>query len=198
MDPNQRKEEILKAAKKLFSQNGYYQTQITDIHREAGVARGTIYQYFKNKDDIFETLLEKLYSDWEKLLLSGAITSDDYMEVFRFKVKQSFEFFFQDPEYCKLLLRVSLGSGQNFDRIIDRFNENLVRLIRSNLRDAVKIGRVRQDINLDLATNLLGGALSRMLYYYTVIKNNEGYTVDLDELVDGYVDIVGYGIFVKQ
>ena len=198
MDPVERREQILKAAKKLFSQNGYYQTQIADIHREAGVARGTIYQYFKNKDDIFETLLEKLYSDWEKLLLTGDINSNDYMEFFRFKVKQSFEFFFQDPEYCRLLLRVSLGSGQTFDRIVDRFNEKLVILIRGNLREAVKVGAVRKDVNLDLATNLLGGALTRMLYYYTVIKRNVGYNVVLDELVDGYIDIVGYGIFMRQ
>lgn len=198
MDPNVRKEQILTAAKKLFSQNGYYQTQIADIHREAGVARGTIYQYFKNKDDIFETLLEKLYSDWEKLLLTGDIKSNDYMEVFRFRVKQSFEFFFKDPEYCNLLLRVALGSGQNFDRIVERFNEKLVHLIKSNLREAVNIGRVRKDVNLDLATNLLGGALSRMLYYYTVIQKNAGFEIDLDELVDGYVNIVANGILVKQ
>ena len=57
MDSEQRKKQILQCAKKLFAAKGYYQTQISDIQNAAGVARGTIYQYFKNKDDIFLTLL---------------------------------------------------------------------------------------------------------------------------------------------
>lgn len=197
MNPLERKESILKAAKHLFSAQGYYQTQISDIHREAGVARGTVYQYFKSKDEIFETLLERLYEDWERALVTSESGTGDYMELFRSRVKNSFSLFFNDPEYCDILLRVALGSGQAFDRIVDMFNERLVRLIKSNLEQAVAIGRVRNDIDLELASNMLGGALSRMLYYYSVKRKRPGEGLDIDKLVDGYIDLVGGGIFPR-
>ncbi len=71
MDSEQRKKQILECAKKLFAKKGYYQTQISDIQHEAGVARGTIYQYFKNKDDIFKTLLENLHTQMRDIISSN-------------------------------------------------------------------------------------------------------------------------------
>jgi AcrR family transcriptional regulator len=68
MDADQRKRQILECAKKLFAQKGYYQTQISDIQQAAGVARGTIYQYFKNKDDIFMTILENLHLEMRDII----------------------------------------------------------------------------------------------------------------------------------
>ena len=156
-----------------------------------------MYQYFKSKDEIFETLLERLYEDWERALVTSESGTGDYMELFRSRVKNSFSLFFNDPEYCDILLRVALGSGQAFDRIVDMFNERLVRLIKSNLEQAVAIGRVRNDIDLELASNMLGGALSRMLYYYSVKRKRPGEGLDIDKLVDGYIDLVGGGIFPR-
>ncbi|MDI6796941.1 MAG: TetR/AcrR family transcriptional regulator, partial [Desulfatibacillaceae bacterium] len=72
MKPEKRRQQILECAKKLFSINGYYSTQISDIIREADIARGTVYQYFSNKDDIFITLLEDYYQKWQAMMTSWA------------------------------------------------------------------------------------------------------------------------------
>ena len=68
MKADERKKLILEYAKRLFSRKGYYNTQISDIVDEAKIARGTVYQYFKNKDDIFITLIRDFYNDWEKYI----------------------------------------------------------------------------------------------------------------------------------
>ncbi|MBP6990291.1 MAG: TetR/AcrR family transcriptional regulator [Spirochaetes bacterium] len=52
------RDRLLKCAEKAFSKKGYYETQVSDIVKLAHVAKGTIYQYFKNKEEIFSTLLE--------------------------------------------------------------------------------------------------------------------------------------------
>jgi len=49
---NDKYHRILEAAVKVFAEQGFYQSTISQIAREAGVADGTIYLYFKNKDDI--------------------------------------------------------------------------------------------------------------------------------------------------
>lgn len=48
----ERRGQIVKAATKLFSEQGYYLTTIQDIAGEAGISVGLIYQYFKDKDDV--------------------------------------------------------------------------------------------------------------------------------------------------
>ena len=53
-DPDRaaKRERILDAAERVFAQRGFYAAKVADIAREAGVADGTIYLYFKNKEDI--------------------------------------------------------------------------------------------------------------------------------------------------
>ena len=64
MKADERRQMLLDRAKKLFSQSGYYETQISDIIKNAKISRGTVYQYFKNKDDIFSILLQTAYDEW--------------------------------------------------------------------------------------------------------------------------------------
>src|SRR5690349_15921319 len=61
-----KRERILRAAVKVFAKNGFYATRVSDVAKAAGVADGTIYLYFKSKDELlvslFEDRIEKLLS----------------------------------------------------------------------------------------------------------------------------------------
>jgi AcrR family transcriptional regulator len=65
-DPQIRINEILDAAEPLFYSNGYHETAISDIVKKLGVAQGTVYYYFKSKEEILEALIKREIS---KLLL---------------------------------------------------------------------------------------------------------------------------------
>ena len=58
-DPQTRINEILSAADQLFFTKGYHATTISDIAKKIGVAQGTLYYYFKSKEDLLETLLNR-------------------------------------------------------------------------------------------------------------------------------------------
>ena len=64
----ERREQIVKAATKLFSEQGYYVTTIQDIAREAGISVGLIYQYFKDKDDVLFLTLKLVLETYEKVI----------------------------------------------------------------------------------------------------------------------------------
>src|SRR5512144_1875686 len=53
-----KRERILAAAERVFARHGFFAAKVTDVAKEAGVADGTIYLYFKNKDDLLITLFE--------------------------------------------------------------------------------------------------------------------------------------------
>ncbi|HCC3219320.1 TPA: helix-turn-helix transcriptional regulator, partial [Legionella pneumophila] len=60
----QRRANILKAAKNVFIEHGYEKTTMRHVMGEAGVSRGGLYQYFSNKEDLFEAILaENLSSE---------------------------------------------------------------------------------------------------------------------------------------
>ena len=58
-EPEERKQEILETAIRLFAQNGFEKTSISDIAREIGVAQGLCYRYFPSKDVLFQTALDE-------------------------------------------------------------------------------------------------------------------------------------------
>ncbi len=60
-----KREAVLAASKSLFARKGYHATSISDIRRETGLSTGTIYNYFRSKEDIVETIIEE---GWQEML----------------------------------------------------------------------------------------------------------------------------------
>ncbi|MFQ6604520.1 MAG: TetR/AcrR family transcriptional regulator [Fidelibacterota bacterium] len=74
-EKEQRRQSILSAAETLFARNGLHNTNMDDVAAEAEISKGTIYLYFKNKDDLFFSVIEAKYEDYLKgleLQLSGS------------------------------------------------------------------------------------------------------------------------------
>ena len=57
-------QQIIDAAIRVFARTGYYNSRVSDIAREAGIASGTIYLYFKTKDEILVTLFRERMAEW--------------------------------------------------------------------------------------------------------------------------------------
>ncbi len=75
-DPEVRKREIVDAAIKLFADDGYDETAVSDIVKEAGVAQGTFYYYFKSKEDILDEIAKRVV-DQLNLSLGGIMDNPD-------------------------------------------------------------------------------------------------------------------------
>ncbi len=202
MAPADRKEFILEIAKDLFSKNGYHDTQIHDIVTKAGISRGTVYQYFKNKDDIYLTLLENFYSAWENDMTSGLRDADlktiDPADYFRKRIKQSLSFFADDHRMSNIVLRNTPGLGKNFESVIKRLEKKIKDFISNDIRLGLKNGYVYKNIDIDLAAELLIGAVFRICYFY-FIKNKEQKDPEfIDSLADKIVLIFSSGIFIHE
>jgi TetR/AcrR family transcriptional regulator, fatty acid metabolism regulator protein len=63
MSADEKKEIILRAARKVLAEKGYARATIKEIAREAGVARGLLHYHFSNKEDMFIKALESIYSN---------------------------------------------------------------------------------------------------------------------------------------
>ena len=58
-----KREAIMRAATKVFARSGYFNSKVADVAREAGVADGTVYLYFKSKEEILRSIFERNTSE---------------------------------------------------------------------------------------------------------------------------------------
>ena len=77
------REQILKAAEKLFSEKGYVQTTIDDISKASAYSRRTIYAYYENKEDILHHIMEKGLLALKTDIENAVNRQKDFMEGYR-------------------------------------------------------------------------------------------------------------------
>lgn len=204
MKADARKEAILNCAKQLFSNQGYYQTHISDIIKDAQIARGTVYQYFNNKDDIFVTIVEDFYNKWKNMVSFelakidlNTISPKDY---FRHRIRQTLIFFAEDAELCNIALRMGLGLPEKVSQSINRFEQRIMDLIVADLQFGQANKTVRDSLNIDTTSVALTGALLRAAHYYFVRKKKKkAYTKkEIEKITDDFIDVFIIGIFVPR
>ena len=201
MDKEKRKEQILGCAKRLFALHGYYNTQISDIIRDAKIARGTFYRYFTNKKDIFVTLLENYYKQWvveisleSKKLDLKTISPEDY---FRHRVRNSLSFFANDPYLCKITLRMGLGLPSDMEYSIQRLEDRIVELIKGDLALGINNQHIRPDIDIEMTANMIVGAILRISYFYFALSEEQYTSKDIEKMTEEAAHIFFPGIFIK-
>ncbi|PIE70162.1 MAG: hypothetical protein CSA22_09310 [Deltaproteobacteria bacterium] len=201
MKPEERKEQILNCAKKLFSKNGFYKTQIADIVNSSKIARGTIYHYFSNKDDIFITLLERYCRQWEAAI---AIRTEDIdlftvtpKEYLLHRIRNVFRFFSEDPHISMIVLRVGAGLPGDLETSIKQFETIITQIIMNDLKLGIRHGSVKPDIDIEMVANLIAGGLFRTAYLYFGPHRKAAQKVDIEVLTRDVADFLVGGVFVS-
>lgn len=78
VDKEEKKREILQAALDVFSKRGFDNTSVSDIAEKADIGKGTIYDYFKSKDDLFLSLLDFVFAEFFEEFTTTAEDGDPH------------------------------------------------------------------------------------------------------------------------
>lgn len=193
-------EQILKVSEKIFSRQGYYETYVEDIIKEAKVGKGTFYRYFKSKEDLFGSLLKKILVDWEKdaFIDPSTLNSENITDNLKLLIKRSLKFFADNEDLCNIYLRVSPGLNRLFGKYIEQFEKQMLEYIMLYLKEAVKLGVVRSDLDIELVSNIIAGAYLRVDYFYFVLNSGAGKKIGIEKLSDDFFDIITRGIMINQ
>lgn len=145
-DKELRREAILGAAKRVFSEKGYAATTVADVARAAGLSYGTIYWYFDSKEELFDALMdsgeEELRTRILAALKEGGPT--DLEGALRTSVQATFEYFEEDREATRLLFRDSYALGGRFERHLLRIYERFVGDLEATIREGQRSGVIRR------------------------------------------------------
>jgi len=168
---------IIKAALKVFAKKGFYNSKVSEIAKEAEVADGTIYLYFKNKDDIlisvFETEMKKMINNMKKELSA----SKDPIEKVRMFAFQHLNMITENQEWAEVA-QVELRQSTKFMReyVKDHYADYL-NLFAYIVREGQEKGVFKEDINTGIAKRAFFGALDEMGRYW-VLSRSKRYSVE--------------------
>lgn len=123
----ERRNEIIETAGKLFEEKGYEQTQVQDIVNEIGVAKGLFYYYFKSKDEVMEELADRyadaIIDDVNKLIDKDISTFD--------KINRIFQIFIDSAEkkFGIFMGILNVKNGITHERIFFNVGKKMVPLV---------------------------------------------------------------------
>src|SRR6266403_959934 len=157
-----KREAILRAAVQVFAHNGYFNSKVADIAREAGIADGTVYLYFKSKEEIlhsiFDRSMEKAIADGKKQL--EQIT--DPREKLRRIALLHLERLGADRDLAVVFQVELRGSTKFMEEFSAAGFAEYLGLIRSTIEEGQSAGVFRAELNAKVAAKILFGALDDM------------------------------------
>jgi TetR/AcrR family transcriptional regulator, fatty acid metabolism regulator protein len=193
-DPD-KPQQIIEAAIRVFARAGYYNSRVSDIAREAGIASGTIYLYFKTKDEILVTLFREKMAEWVAQVRDAIAAERDPLAQLRRIVTMHFTVLEQHPDLAEVV-QVELRQGHKFFRGASAHEVSAYfDLIGSVLQDGVASGQLRHDLPVKLATKMLFGAMDQLATSWVLGKRAHRLTEATDAVIAIFLrGVTGHGV----
>lgn len=190
---NDKHEAILRAAIKVFATGGYFNSKVSDIAREAGVADGTVYLYFKNKDDILHSIFDRAMAEFISEGKQEIKDLPNAADKLRRIAELHLERLGADRELA-VVFQVELRGSTKFMQEFSAagFAEYLD-IIRQTISEGQKQGVFRKDLNATVCSKILFGALDEMVTNWILSKKKYALT----PMADTVLEIFFGGVLTK-
>src|SRR5919201_1091862 len=191
--PGSKRHAILRAAIDVFAERGYFNAQVADVARAAGVAAGTVYLYFKSKDDLLVSIFERGMRAAPAEGRAASAKLRDPRERLRSFARLHLGRLGRDRNLA-IVFQVELRQSTKF---MERFSSTLLRdylgLIREAIEDGQRDGVFRADIKSTVAAKMLFGALDEMATNWILSRRRYSLEAEADVVVDLFISGVKGG-----
>lgn len=187
---NDRYQAILRAAIKVFASRGFFQSKVADVAQAAGVADGTVYLYFKSKDDLLISLFNETMDEVIAKSRAELEKLSDPIARLRKLAFLHLTWLGRDRQLA-VVFQVELRQSTKFMREFSttRLAEYLG-LIREIIVDGQERGAFRKNIHPKVATKVFFGALDEMVTNWILSRRRYA----LESMVEPVLDILTQGL----
>ena len=176
-----RREEILLAAERKFSQNGFFKTSMAEIAEDAQFAMGTVYRFFKSKEDIYISLVEAKVEELLRLLEEATQSRLPAQEKLRAVIQVKLAFADQNRAFFRIY--VSEWSGFEWtvksafgERVWKRYLAQ-IDLVANLIKEGIKTGEFRK-VNPKDTSLAFHGMLNSTIYLWILQSGPKESLVD--------------------
>jgi TetR/AcrR family transcriptional regulator, fatty acid metabolism regulator protein len=187
---NDKYHRILEAAVKVFAEQGFYQSTISQIAREAGVADGTIYLYFKNKDDILVQFFSYKAKQVFDLFREEVSTAENSVEKLRNLVRRHLDEFQRDRNMAIVYQAETHQNSRSAEPQIREMSKMYLDIVSEIVEQGQADGSMRKDLYLSLVKRFIVGAVDETINNWL----HSGGKYDLVSMADPLIDLFIRGI----
>ncbi|HSO58332.1 MAG TPA: TetR/AcrR family transcriptional regulator [Paenisporosarcina sp.] len=165
--------QIIDAAVVVIAENGYHQAQVSKIAKQAGVADGTIYLYFKNKEDIlisvFQEKMGLFVDNLQNIIKDGTTSSDKLLKM----VENHFRVLATD-HHLAIVTQLELRQSNKEIRLkINEVLKEYLMLLDDILIEGIENGEFNADLDIRLARHMVFGTIDETIT--TWVMNEQKY-----------------------
>jgi AcrR family transcriptional regulator len=162
--PDVKRQRLLKCAIDEFADHDYASASVSNIVIKAGISKGSLYQYFSDKNDLYHYLLE-LASQKKAEIMNNSFPAESNADVFQtlhqlFKEMADFEVRF--PELARIGYRALNGSSPLPDDIVSTGKQSTKDYFVHLIETSKKNGSIKPDIDASAASYLITAALTEL------------------------------------
>jgi TetR/AcrR family fatty acid metabolism transcriptional regulator len=183
-----KRELILRAATRVFARSGYFNSKVADIAAEAGIADGTVYLYFKSKDEIlhsiFDRAMEQFISEGRRELAK----LDSPVERLRKIAELHLERLGADRDLAVVFQVELRGSTKHMQEFSAAGFAEYLEIIRVTIDAGQKSGDLRSDIRSITAAKILYGALDEMVTNWVLSSRKYSLAPTAGEVLKIFLD----------
>ncbi|MGG3309555.1 TetR/AcrR family transcriptional regulator [Paenibacillus sp. FSL W8-0187] len=184
---------ILQGALKVFAENGYHRSQVSKIAKAAGVADGTIYLYFKRKEDILIRLFQEKLGELVGKFHESVEGTTDAVEALRTVCSIHFSELESNPELAYVTQIELRQSDLELRKEIGSALKPYIVLIENILEQGIKEQKFRSDLNVKLVRNLIFGAMDEAVTSWLISGRKYSLSDQADETLSFFLNGVSSG-----
>ncbi len=185
------REEILLAAQKVFAAKGFFPTTMSDIAREAEFGTGTLYKYFKSKEELYFTLIDKKVEEINGLVKAELSQKTSAVERIKKVLDLQFEFFERNRDF----FRIYTSERSRFEWTVkDELGKGLhqkmvayIHLLAEVMKQGIEGGEFRPLNPLDLAHALVG-IVNSFIFEWMTSRESYPLISKLDTVLEIFLD----------
>lgn len=168
VDKPAKRKEILRSAMAVCARQGVHDFKMIDIAVAAGVGKGTLYEYFSDKEDLVSGCFELFLDDFANYLSRRLAAVGDPKEQLETMIKASFEFFVQNRENLDIMFDFWAASvrSKDDDHLLSGGTEgysHIINEVAGMIRAGIKTG-VFKPVNAKLSASMLLALLDGLLF----------------------------------
>jgi TetR/AcrR family fatty acid metabolism transcriptional regulator len=168
----------------VFARHGFFSAQVADIAREAGVAAGTVYLYFRSKDDLLVSIFERNMKDASAEARAALESVSDPVARLRTLARLHLDRLGRDRDLA-VVFQVELRQSTKFmEELSTTHLRGYLGLMRDTIAAAQAAGAFRADVNPTLAAKVLFGALDEMATNWILSKRRYSLVDEADAVLD--------------
>lgn len=189
-----KRQAILEAAAEVFASKGFYGAKIEDISLRAGIGKGTVYEYFRSKEDLFNELIKAGFDSFESMLLQEIDRAKDVRAKLESIIRVQIEFSQRYRLLAKIVMLENIPMDDSFRTWLRELHMRHLNIIERIVREGIEKKEIADIVDASLfakvfygGTSILGNpcieqelseqeiagiARSSMNYYFTGIRHS--------------------------